>query len=72
MVSLITSAYTYREGVVTSTDPKGKEGEILLSRALGGLKDEARHGRKTKKFLGIFSKISIVNISACEPSIEKT
>jgi hypothetical protein len=37
VVSLITSGYTYREGVVTPTDPKGKEGEILLSRALGGL-----------------------------------
>ncbi len=33
-----------------STDPKGKEGEMLFSRALGGLWDEARHGRKTKKF----------------------
>jgi hypothetical protein len=32
VVSLITSAYTYRERVVTPTDPKGKEGEILLSR----------------------------------------
>jgi hypothetical protein len=37
LVSLITSAYTYREGVVTPTDPKGKEGEMLFSRALGGL-----------------------------------
>jgi hypothetical protein len=27
VVSLITSAYTYREGVVTPTDPKGKEGD---------------------------------------------
>jgi hypothetical protein len=31
VVSLITSAYTYREGVVTPTDTKGKEGEILLT-----------------------------------------
>ncbi len=29
VASLITSAYTYRERVVTPTDPKGKEGEIL-------------------------------------------
>jgi hypothetical protein len=66
---LITSAYTYREGVVTPTDPKGKEGEILLSRALGGLRDEGRHGQKTKKFFEIFFKISIINISASKPNI---
>jgi hypothetical protein len=28
----------------------------LFSRALGGLKDEARHGQKTKKFWEIFCK----------------
>jgi hypothetical protein len=55
----------------TSTDPKDKEGKKLLSRALGGLWDEAQHGRKTKTFLRIVSKISILNISASEPSIEK-
>ena len=37
VVSLITSAYAYREGVVTPTDPKGKKGEMLFSRELGGL-----------------------------------
>jgi hypothetical protein len=55
----------------TLTDPKGKEGEILLSRALGGLRDEGRHGQKTKKFLEIFFKISIINISASKPNIFK-
>jgi hypothetical protein len=55
--------------VVTPTDPKGKEGEILLSRALGGLRDEGRHGQKTKKFLEFFFKISIINISASKPNI---
>jgi hypothetical protein len=55
--------------MVTPRDPKGKEGEILLSRALGGLRDEGRHGQKTKKFLEIFFKISIINISASKPNI---
>jgi hypothetical protein len=72
VVSHITSAYTYRKGVVTPTDPKSKEGEILLSRALGGLRDKGRHGQKTKKFLEIFFKISIINISASKPNILKT
>jgi hypothetical protein len=44
---------------------------MLLFRALGGLGDENRHGRKKKKFSEIFFKILIVNISASEPSIEK-
>ncbi len=30
VVSLITSAYTYREGVVTPTDPKGKGGKFCF------------------------------------------
>jgi hypothetical protein len=45
-------------------DPKGKEGGMLLFPALGGLRDEGRHGQKTKKFWEIFFKISIINISA--------
>jgi hypothetical protein len=56
----------------TPTDPKGKEGEILISRALGGLRDKGRHGQKKKKFLEIFFKISIINISASKPNILKT
>jgi hypothetical protein len=47
----------------TPTDPKGKEDEMWFSRALGGLWDETRHGRKTKKFQRIISKISIVKFS---------
>jgi hypothetical protein len=58
--------------VTPITVPKGKEGEILLSRALGGLRDEGRHGQKTKKFFEIFFKISIIDISACKPNIKKT
>jgi hypothetical protein len=37
----------------TPTDHKGKDGEMLLSPALGGLWDEGRHGQK-KKTLGSF------------------
>jgi hypothetical protein len=37
VVSLKRQPTPIERGVVTPTDPKGKEGEILLSRALGGL-----------------------------------
>jgi hypothetical protein len=56
----------------TLTDPKGKEGEILLSRALCGLRDKGRHCQKTKKFLEFFFKFPIINISASKPNILKT
>jgi ribosomal protein L13 len=59
-------------GWTTQQTLKAKKGEMLFSRALGGLLEEAQHGRKTKKFLRIFFKISIVNISAPEPSIKNT
>ncbi len=55
----------------TPTDPKEKEGEILFPRAQGGLQNEGRHVQITKKFWGIFSEVSIVNISAFDPSIKK-
>ena len=51
---------------VSGVNPKGG---MLLFRALGGLGDECRHGRKMKKFWKKFWQILIVNISASEPSI---
>jgi hypothetical protein len=44
---------------------------MLLFRALGGLRDEGRHGKKMKTFRKKFCQILIVNISASEPSIKK-
>jgi hypothetical protein len=44
---------------------------MLLFPALGGLRDEGRHGQKTKKFWEFFFKISIINISASKPNIFK-
>ncbi len=54
---------------VSGLTPKGG---MLLFRALGGLWDEGRQGQKMKKFWKKISKILIVDISASEPSIEKT
>ena len=47
---------------------EAKKGRILLLPALGGLWDE---GKKRRNFGEIFSEISIINISASKPNIEK-
>ena len=44
---------------------------MLLFWALGGLRDESRHGKKTKKFSKKLIQILIVNISASKLIIEK-
>ena len=48
---------------------KAKKGGMLLFPALGGLRDEDRHGQKTEKFWEILYEISIINISASKQSI---
>ena len=53
---------------VSGVNPKGG---MLLFRALGGARNEGKHGQKMKKFWKKFSKILIANISASEPSIKK-
>ncbi len=57
--------------VATQKTIKAKKGGMLLFPALGGLRDEGRHGQKKKKFLKIFEifEISIINISASKQSI---